>query len=128
MLNVVDIMSRLRTFGYDAIDEDILLADYLARKCEQQICNYCNISLDDIPDSLVFDATDAVCAEFLKMKLIRGEIPHLDRVFQGISSIKEGDTQINYGGASTYATMLSELLDGMALTPMILNKYRRFVW
>lgn len=128
MLNVVDVMSRLRTFGYDAIDEDLLLADYTCRKVEQQICNYCNLTLDEIPEALLFDATDAVCAEILKMKLVRGELPNLDKVLKSVSTIKEGDTQISYGGADTYAELLTGMLDGMRLTPLQLNKFRRFVW
>lgn len=128
MLNVVDVMSRLRTFGYDAVDEDLLLADYTCRKVEQSICNYCNLTLDELPDALVFDATDAVCAEILKHKLVRGELPNYEKVFKTVYSITEGDTKIDYGGGSVSAELLTNLLDAMALTPMQLNKFRRMVW
>lgn len=126
MLNVVDVCTRLRTFGYDVIDEDVILVDYLCRKVEQDINIYCNT--EEPPEELRFRATDAVCGEFLGQKLIKGELPNIDKVLRGVTSIKEGDVQVNYGGNQTYEQILSQKLDALQLRTSDLNRFRRFVW
>lgn len=126
MLNVVDVCTRLRTFGYDVIDEDVILVDYLCRKVEQDINTYCNT--EEPPEELRFRATDAVCGEFLGQKLIKGELPNIDKVLRGVTSIKEGDVQVNYGGNQTYEQILSQKLDALQLRTSDLNRFRRFVW
>lgn len=126
MLNVVDVCTRLRTFGYDVIDEDVILVDYLCRKVEQDINIYCNT--EEPPEELRFRATDAVCGEFLDQKLIKGELPNIDKVLRGVTSIKEGDVQVNYGGNQTYEQILSQKLDALQLRTSDLNRFRRFVW
>lgn len=126
MLNTVDVVSRLRMFGYDVIDDDVTLIDYSCQSMEQRICNYCNVK--EPPDELLFIATDAVCAEILRLKLIKGELPNIDDVLKAITSIKEGDVQISYTGNDTAYKQLTLILDAMDLKPSILNKFRKMVW
>lgn len=126
MLNVVDVCTRLRTFGYDVIDGDVITIDYLCRKVEQDINTYCNIC--EPPEELRFRATDAVCGEFLQEKLIKGELPSVEKTLRAVSSIKEGDVQVNFGGNSTFEAQLSAVLDSLALRTSDLNRFRRFPW
>lgn len=126
MLNVVDVCTRLRTFGYDVIDDDVITVDYLCRKVEQDINTYCNI--EEPPEELRFRATDAVCGEFLQQKLIKGDLPSIEKVLRSVSSIKEGDTQVTFGGNQTYEQLLAAKLAALELRTSDLNRFRRFPW
>lgn len=126
MLNVVDVISRLKMFGYDVIDGDVLLIEYSCVRMEQHIRNYCNVK--EPPDELLFVATDAVCADILRLKLLKGELPDVEKIVNSISSIREGDVQVTYGDATEPSKQLNALLDGMALSTSELNRFRRMVW
>lgn len=126
MINRVDVISRLKMFGYDVIDDDVTLIDYECYAMEQYINNYCHTT--EPPAELLFVATDAVCANILRLKLFKGELPNIDAMVKSISSIKEGDVQVTYTGASEASKQLETLLNSMNLKSSDLNKFRRMVW
>ncbi len=124
MLTVV--IERLRGFGYDAIDTDMLLLDYLCQKVRQDILNYCNIP--ELPKELHYRYIDAVVSEFLSMKLLNGGLPNIQEIAQAINSIKEGDTQINYGNSAEYEKAMFSALNNLQLKESELNKFRCLSW
>lgn len=120
------VIERLRGFGYDAIDDDMLMLDQLCQKVRQDILNYCNIP--EIPIELHYRYIDAVAGEFLGIKLLNGELPNIKEVAQSISSIKEGDTQINYGDNAQYEKIMFDSLNNLKLKESELNKFRCLSW
>lgn len=125
LITVENVVTRLRTLGYDAIDDDLALVEYTIRKVGTDIMNYCNV--DKVPPLLRFRYIDAVCGEILQLKLSQNALPNLAPVVNGVTSIKQGDTQVSFG-ESTQSEQLSKQLEALALTKGELNRFRRLVW
>ena len=89
------VLKRLDSFGYMVKETDAWMIGFAMEKVQNTIRNECNIS--SIPDGLFHIAVDMSCGEFLLCKKQSGqlEINNLDLV-GAISSIKEGDTQVNF--------------------------------
>ena len=106
MTNLVK--KRLESFGYEFKDVDIYIMNHIINKVENYIKTSCNIS--EIPNGLIYVAVDMACGEFLleKKQIGQLEIGDLDLTC-AISSIKEGDVQLNYNGESD-ADKLDKLL------------------
>ena len=93
------VLKRLVSFGYTLKDDDSWLICFAMQKVENHIKNSCNTT--DVPDGLFNVAVDMVCGEFLFTKKQTGQLEIADLDFDGaFTSIKEGDTQVNFGGSS----------------------------
>lgn len=93
------VLNRLESFGYIATEDDSWSICFAAQKVENHIKNSCNTT--DVPDGLFNVAVDMVCGEFLFTKKQTGQLELGDLDLTGaITSIKEGDTQVNFGGSS----------------------------
>ena len=107
------ILYRLDSFGYE-FDEDCdgWLIAYCIQIVESKIKNQCFTS--DIPDGLRAAAVDMVCGEFLFGKKQSGKLELEDLDFDGIvSSIKEGDSQVNFDGSETDEKKIESLISYM---------------
>lgn len=93
------VLKRLVSFGYTLKEDDSWLICFSMQKVENHIKNSCNTT--DVPDGLFNVAVDMVCGEFLFTKKQTGQLEIADLDFDGaFTSIKEGDTQVNFGGSS----------------------------
>lgn len=93
------VLKRLVSFGCTLKEDDSWLICFAMQKVENHIKNSCNTT--DVPDGLFNVAVDMVCGEFLFTKKQTGQLEIADLDFDGaFTSIKEGDTQVNFGGSS----------------------------
>lgn len=93
------VLKRLVSFGYTLKEDDSWLICFAMQKVENHIKNSCNTT--EVSDGLFNVAVDMVCGEFLFTKKQTGQLEIADLDFDGaFTSIKEGDTQVNFGGSS----------------------------
>lgn len=104
------VLNRLDSFGYEIKESDAWMIGFAMQKVESTIRNECNIS--EIPDGLFHIAVDMVCGEFLLAKKQTGQLELGDLDLTGaISSIKEGDTQVNFNGDESDSDKVDSLLN-----------------
>lgn len=104
------VLNRLDLFGYEIKDSDAWMIGFAMQKVENTIKNECNIS--GIPDGLIHTAVDMSCGEFLFAKKQTGqlEVGDLDLI-GAVSSIKEGDTQVNFNNDESDSDKIDSLLN-----------------
>lgn len=96
---IEDVLKRLDSFGYEVKEADAWMIGFAMQKVENHINNECNTF--EIPDGLHQAAVDRTCGEFLFAKKQTGQLEISDLDLNGaVSSIKEGDAQVNFTGAS----------------------------
>lgn len=120
-----DVIKRLEQLGYTPDSLDLSSINYCIHSVTERITNCCNI--EEIPDNFKYEAIDAVCADFLGIKLACGTLPETV-VSDVVSKIQEGDTTVEFEGGESSETKLKTLLDGMVLQLHNLNRFRRMVW
>ena len=104
------VLKRLDSFGYEIKESDAWMIGFAMQKVENTIKNECNIS--EIPDGLFHTAVDMSCGEFLFAKKQTGQLEIGDLDLTGaISSIKEGDTQINFDAGSSDESRFNQLVN-----------------
>ena len=103
-------LKRLDSFGYTIKDSDVWMMGFITQKVTNTIKNECNVS--KIPDELFYIAVDMACGEFLLAKKQTGQldISNLD-LTDAISSIKEGDTQVNFNRDESDSDKIDSLLN-----------------
>lgn len=93
------VLKRLVSFGYDLKEDDGWAVCFAMQKVENHIKNSCNTT--EIPVGLFNVAVDMICGEFLFGKKQTGKLEITDLDLDGaVTSVKMGDTQVNFGGAS----------------------------
>lgn len=93
MVDIEQVIARLKHLGYVPTEEDKDQINYELQKTLNYVMNYCNITT--IPEILDARIADRVCADFLFYKKNSGALNgfNYDAV---IKQIKEGDTSITY--------------------------------
>ena len=93
MVEVSNVVVRLKQLGYVANESDYEQIEFELAKVINYVKNYCNIT--SIPDILDYRIIDRVCSDFLYYKKNSGSLNgfNYDTV---IKSIKEGDTTLTY--------------------------------
>lgn len=129
---LIKIMKRtLKVKGFTVDEEDgdtaDMLEDALAR-ADQYIRNFCN--LQEVPDQLCYPLTDMACGYFLRDLYNTGKLDEMYGIESGVSSLKLGDTQINYtedgsGANARLLSIISGLLDGKEGE---LLRFRKLSW
>lgn len=125
MIERDEIINRLALFGYKAEEGDYLAIDYESEKLKEYVLNFCNIS--ELPKGLKLEFIDAVCANFLKIKLNQKALTG-EKVKQITKTIHEGDTTITFDSSVNPEVQLRTYLDTLAIGLSSLVKYRRMVW
>ena len=94
------VLKRLVSFGYNLEEDDAWVICFAMQKVENHINNSCNTT--SVPVELFNIAVDMVCGEFLLAKKQTGKLTfeHLD-LDGAITSIKEGDIQVNFGSGTS---------------------------
>src|SRR5574344_941146 len=116
-----DVVDRLSTLGYTAVQADDLLITFLMNKIEDHIRNQCNTSA--IPEGLQYKAIDMVSYEVLITKIGTGELD----VDAAIAAIKEGDTQVDFNASGDLKAQYAQYINSL-VTPGDFAKYRLFTW
>lgn len=97
MVTIDDVKARLKQLGYsvDTTEDEMLKTDL--KLTLQYVVNQCNFpSVTTIPEILDVRIVDRVCAEYLKKKKNSGQLEGFDYA-GAVKTIKEGDTQIQFG-------------------------------
>lgn len=116
------IINRLASLGYEYTQSDDWIIGFLIDKVTNHICNNCNVS--EIPEGLKEKAVDLVCGEFLKGKYSQGQLD----ITGAVSSIKEGDTQVNFASGKTPEEGYLNYIDTMANDVIDFARYRKMNW
>jgi hypothetical protein len=104
------VLKRLVSFGYDLKEDDGWVICFAMQKVENHIKNSCNTT--SIPDGLFSVAVDMVCGEFLFSLKQTGKLELTDLDLNGaITSIKEGDIQVNFGNGTSDEEKFNSLLN-----------------
>ena len=107
---LIDVISRLESFGYTVTDGDSWMIGFAVQKVESSIKNKCNITL--IPDGLHYTAVDKVCGEFLFTKKQSGQLVGFD-MSTAVKQVQAGDTNITFAigqGSMTPEQRLDSLI------------------
>ncbi len=129
---LIKIMKRtLKVKGFTVDEEDGDTADMLEdalTRADQYIRNFCN--LQEVPDQLCYPLTDMACGYFLRDLYNTGKLDETYGIESGVSSLKLGDTQINYtedgsGANARLLSIISGLLDGKEGE---LLRFRKLSW
>ena len=104
------VLKRLVSFGCNLEEDDGWVLCFCMQKVENHIKNFCNT--DSIPDGLFNAAVDRVCGEFLFTKKQTGQLDIGELDLDGaVTSIKEGDTQINFDAGSSDESRFNQLVN-----------------
>ena len=122
------VLERLMSLGYAVKETDGVELGFAIQKTENHIKNSCNIT--SVPEGLLSAAVDVVCGEFLytKKQIGRLELNDLD-LTGAVTSIKEGDTSVNFASGTSedekltsFLNMLMHSMDGDLVC------YRKIQW
>lgn len=104
-----DVTQRLASFGYTVVQADDWMLDFIIQKVTNHILNSCNIS--SIPEGFHQMAVDMVVGEFLMGKKASGQLNESEILnSEAVTSIKLGDTQVNFGEDRTASQQLDSLI------------------
>jgi len=117
-----DIINRLATLGYTYVEADDVLITFVTDKVTNHICNNCNLS--EIPLGLKEKAIDMICGEILTIKYSMGLLD----VESAVSSIKEGDTQINFASGNTPEETYLNYINALTTDTIDFARYRKLNW
>lgn len=107
---LIDVISRLESFGYTVTDADSWMIGFAVQKIESSIKNECNVTL--IPDDLNQTAVDMVCGEFLFTLKNTGKLEGFN-LDAALKSVQAGDTTVTFAigqGSMTPEQRLNALL------------------
>ncbi|MEE3324196.1 MAG: hypothetical protein VZR33_02590 [Methanosphaera sp.] len=126
------VVSRLSSFGYDLQPGDQQKIEYSISLVSEYIKNFCNI-YGDLPERLKYYTIDKICGDFLKSKLLTGNLQFADINFSSpvVKSITEGDSSVSFAvdKSQTPAQMLTSFIDNLlAFDKNILYRFRRLEW
>ena len=110
------VVSRLSSFGYDLQPGDQQKIEYSIALVSEYIKNFCNI-YGDLPERLKYYTVDKICGDFLKSKLLTGNLQFSDINFSSpvVKSITEGDSSVSFAvdKSQTPAQMLTSFIDNL---------------
>lgn len=120
------VKQRLESFGYECVEADNWVLQFIIDKVEAHIKHYCNIS--EIPECLNSVWCDMVCGEFLKSKKATGNLTSI-QVEQIVSKIKDGDTEVQYATGTDSDSYLNSFIEKLTTgyeTDLI--RHRKLCW
>lgn len=126
------VTDRLNMFGYEMQEGDEPKIIYSIGLITENIRNFCNL-YGDLPEELKYYSVDKICGDFLKTKLMTGNLSFEDIDFNAptVQSITEGDTSVTYavGASDSEAQKMTKFIDSLNATDKnILYRFRRFEW
>ena len=116
MVTLDKVVSRLTQFGFTVTQEDRDAIEFELNLILDYVVNYCNFSDESIiPEILDNRIIDRVCSEYLLKQKNSGNLDGFN-YDAFIKTIKEGDTQIQFGNESdgdTPETRFDKMVDYM---------------
>lgn len=91
------IIENLRSMGCEYVEEHYSLIKFCIDKVVTDLNSRCHTK--ELPKGLEESAIDRVCGEFLYTLKSAGKLEEFD-LEQGVSSVKVGDTSVNFSGTS----------------------------
>ena len=120
------VKTRLKYLGYELAEADYSLVDFITTSTGQYIKNFCNV--ERVPMGLMYVWVDAICGEFLYQKKSMGALSDFD-FERAVTSIKEGDTQVNLSEGQTPEQQFDACINAMRQIDVAeMLRYRRLVW
>jgi hypothetical protein len=115
---------RLLQLGIEVSEDDEAAVAFAEGKVYEHIGNVCNVS--EVPAELEYTATDMVCCEFIKERLISGLMDDVE-ARGALKAITEGDVKVEYDSDSGKSTqeLLTELLEKGEAD---LYRFRKMCW
>lgn len=116
MISYPQVAERFQMLGFTVTEADKPAIEFEMRLILNYVINYCNFTSEaDIPSILDYRIIDRICAEYLKKQKNSGNLEGFD--YEGfVKTIKEGDTQIQFGNSSdgeTPESRFDDLVDDM---------------
>lgn len=97
MIQVTEVTERLKNFGYVTPEIQYRNIEFEIELILNYVINQCNFtSVTDIPSVLKHRIIDRICSEYLMKQKNAGNLENFD-YSQAVKTIKEGDTQIQFG-------------------------------
>lgn len=126
------VVSRLLSFGYQLQDGDNDKINYSCRLVSEYIHNFCNI-YGPLPKRLTFYTVDKICGDFLKTKLMTGNLSFNDIDFNApaVKSLTEGDSSASFAvdSSTNPAKRCANFIDLLSAPDKnILYRFRRLEW
>ena len=91
------VIEILKSIGYEYSENDYVLLTFCMNKVVSELNSRCHTK--ELPKGLEEAAIDRVCGEFLYALKSAGKLEEFD-LEQGVSSVKVGDTSVNFSGTS----------------------------
>lgn len=111
IVTLEQVISRLSQLGFEVAENQNDAVQFELDLILDYTVNYCNFStVEDIPEILDKRIIDRVCSEYLLKQKNAGNLDGFDYE-PFIKTIKEGDTQIQYGNSSDGETAESRFED-----------------
>lgn len=111
MVSLQDVFTRLGQLGYDVPAGENSAVQFELDWVLDYTVNYCNFSSrDEIPTLLDKRIIDRVCGEYLFKQQKAGNLEGFD-YSAFVKTIKEGDTQLQFGNSSDGETPESRFID-----------------
>lgn len=132
MVQFYDIVKRLTMLGYSPKDTDKDLIEFNLTETLNYVVNQCNFpDYSAIPRIIEPRIIDRVCSDILMQKKNSGQLEGFD--YEGtIKTIKEGDTQIQFGTSNdgeTPESRFDNLVDSLNRTfDKWISLHRRIKW
>ena len=89
------VIEILKSIGYEYSENDYVLLTFCMDKVVSELNSRCHTK--ELPKGLEESAIDRVCGEFLYALKSAGKLEEFD-LEQGVSSVKVGDTSVNFSG------------------------------
>lgn len=97
MVTLDKVKDRLAQLGFEVVEKDYKAIEFELNLILDYIVNYCNLTdVNKIPELLDKRIIDRVCAEYLLKQKSAGNLTGFNYE-PVIKTIKEGDTQIQFG-------------------------------
>lgn len=111
MVTVEQVIDRLAQLGYTVVESQKPTVQFELDLILDYTVNYCNFdSVDEIPTVVEKRLIDRVCAEYLYKKQRAGLLENFN-YDTFVKTIKEGDTQLQFGNSSDGDTPESRFID-----------------
>lgn len=132
MVTLEQVASRLLQLGFSTTESDRATIQFELDLILDYVVNYCAFrDRNEIPTILDKRIIDRVCAEYLFKQQKAGNLEGFD-YDAFVKTIKEGDTQIQYGNSSDGETPESRFIDLCNKMERGFDKwiarYRRLIW
>ncbi len=130
MIDVQDVITQLKAYGYNSTDDDTLSIRLAIEKAEEYIKNFCH--LKEIPVELYNIAVEIAAGNILKTKLSIGENVNdlIDMEACNIASITEGDVSVSYnsGSDNNNVSWYTAFIDSLISRDNDLMHFRKLRW